>query len=698
MLIQHQFNCYRRKVRVTNNDIASLYKLTTDCASSSSLSLPFTTFPQLKTTNNLINQSKPLSIKMEHFTHIPYDFARRNAAFDIRLRTAMHARDFTYSGDDGHVTNGDEARFPYSLLGTFTKGLPHARDTSLLLHRPDFDLFVNAIDTGRASVIHALPLGPDPAGDNAFNNSAMAAGVDVRGWESMAAGLSFTLEGPDAQRVTMPPAPQIDSVELGYELTESYWMALCRDVPFTQFANSQLVADAATSMAAHKWLSQDDDDLNNQLTSAERHRRSLELRNGQGVSNDTVFRGVLNGDAVGPYISQFLLIGCDTLGGPSRSHSAAYVTGKIRYGSHHIDQRVRRATPLRDYMTSWGAYIDVTNGADVRGRESYVSTTGRNIDQDMAETHTFIQTPRDLATFVHYDALYQAYFNACVLMLAMGIEFDRGLPFTGPDASDKQTGFVLFGEPHILSLLVEVVHKSLKAVRYQKFNTHRRARPETVAAWVDCVQRPRRSPCLPIAASETGNDLAAVFKPIEKLCQYIDDDVLKRIQQHNAVQNDTQADGDENMLRKYDFDPVADSDAEHVATCLLPMAFAEGSPMHPAYGAGHATVAGACTTILKAFFNTDDTLPFTFVPTNDGAELALIDMNEPLTVEGELNKLCSNISIGRDWAGVHWRSDYTESIKLGEEVALALLREQKNVYVEQFTMTIPLFDGSVITI
>lgn len=29
-----------------------------------------------------------------------------------------------------------------------------------------------------------------------------------------------------------------------------------------------------------------------------------------------------------------------------------------------------------------------------------------------------------------------------------------------------------------------------------------------------------------------------------------------------------------------------------------------------------------------------------------------------LTVEGELNKLAANISIGRNWAGVHYFSDY----------------------------------------
>ncbi|TNE49853.1 MAG: hypothetical protein EP343_10515, partial [Deltaproteobacteria bacterium] len=41
-----------------------------------------------------------------------------------------------------------------------------------------------------------------------------------------------------------------------------------------------------------------------------------------------------------------------------------------------------------------------------------------------------------------------------------------------------------------------------------------------------------------------------------------------------------------------------------------------------------------------------------------------------LTVEGELNKLASNISIGRDWAGVHYFTDYIESIRMGEQIAL----------------------------
>jgi membrane-associated phospholipid phosphatase len=38
-------------------------------------------------------------------------------------------------------------------------------------------------------------------------------------------------------------------------------------------------------------------------------------------------------------------------------------------------------------------------------------------------------------------------------------------------------------------------------------------------------------------------------------------------------------------------------------TCLLPVAYAEGCPTHPSYPAAHAATAGACATVLKAFFN-----------------------------------------------------------------------------------------------
>jgi hypothetical protein len=55
-----------------------------------------------------------------------------------------------------------------------------------------------------------------------------------------------------------------------------------------------------------------------------------------------------------------------------------------------------------------------------------------------------------------------------------------------------------------------------------------------------------------------------------------------------------------------------------------------------------------------------------------------------MTVGGELNKLASHVAVGRNIAGVHWRSDYTESLKLGETVAIGVLFDQKVTYVEDF--------------
>ena len=128
------------------------------------------------------------------------------------------------------------------------------------------------------------------------------------------------------------------------------------------------------------------------------------------------------------------------------------------------------------------------------------------------------------------------------------------------------------------------------------------------------------------------------------------------------------------------------------------MAFPEGSPLHPAYGAGHATVAGACTTMLKALFNESFVIPNPVVP--DATGTALVPYSGPaLTVGNELNKLAANVGVGRNIAGVHWRSDYEESLKLGEQVAISMLRDQRSCYTETFSgYSLTKFDGTTVTV
>lgn len=639
---------------------------------------------------------------------------RRSDALDVRTDAAILANRRPHPD---HLANEDEQKFRHdeskqyqpSYLMSFTKGLPHDDTTGLISNPDDFQLFVRAIDSGDFRDFRDTPLGHpnnclgnqcNPAdfgwrSDKALTSGENGGPVNVRAWESQSAGNAFELEGPDAQAVTMPPAPPLGSEELTAEMGEVYVQALLRDLPLAALSagvspSLQIAHDAfATNDADLKAASEEITNLNTlswfsnaplKLSLAEAARRRT-----QNQTPSNAFRGITFGDDIGPYLSQFLLIGNTGINGNDPERSLA--DGQITYGAISIDQKVRKATEGLNYMTTWDEWLDVQQGADVRGLESYDNTQSRR----------FIHTARDLATYVHYDALYEAYLNACLIMLGMGIPFDPGIPFRAPDNRDHQQGFAHFGGPHILSLVTEVATRALKAVRFQKFNVHRRCRPEVLAA------RLHKTDALQQMAPE--------------LVQMRDhlDNTLSNISTLNNTQNGTAGGGN---------------------NYLLPMAFSEGSPMHPAYGAGHATVAGACVTILKAFFdhrhplnivsdpanasirpevisllqqtsgnpsfNKGDFSPsqLAYVSTNNGNDLTLVPVFNQfrqlanLTVEGELNKLASNISIGRNWAGVHYFTDYYESILMGEKIALGILEEQKLTYQENFSMTVPLFDGT----
>jgi hypothetical protein len=133
---------------------------------------------------------------------------------------------------------------------------------------------------------------------------------------------------------------------------------------------------------------------------------------------------------------------------------------------------------------------------------------------------------------------------------------------------------------------------------------------------------------------------------------------------------------------------------------LLPQAYPEGSPLHPAYGGGHATVAGAYVTILKAWFDESFVIPDPVVSNHQGTALVAYTGSDAgsLTVGGELNKVAANIAMGRNITGIHWRTDGSESLTLGEEVALGILAEQQATYNEGGSFTLTKFDGTTITI
>lgn len=576
-----------------------------------------------------------------------------------------------------HLANGDEQKFASSkYLMSFTKGLRHDTGTGLIEARADFEAFRQAIDNG---VIEPF---------TTRVRVRTTEGKDRRMWEAPTAGVVFDLEGPDAQAVTMPPAPALGSDELTFEMAEVYELALVRDVPFEQFDDRGASPDLTPSINRLNAMAY----MQDAKARGEFSGRPRSIGGNGMLNRQVVFRGASPGVTEGPYLSAFLLMGND-----DRTGNRSALDGQIVYGAQSIDQRVPAAPVGDDYMVDWTEYLEVQEGFRVAASDG--SPSGQALRM---RPRRFIHTPRDLATYVHFDALYQAYLNACLILLSSGTPFDPAFNnLSGPGSFNvltnaatgdvKQTnagGFALYGGPHILTLVTEVATRALKAVRFQKFNNHIRLRPEALAARLeaaDAIEAAHPGVCGLLSQTRDALEPTATA-----------------IRAHNNSLPPTQTSAD---------------------TILLPMAFAEGSPMHPAYGAGHATVAGACVTILKAFFDTsavlvdlDGRIAFRtaeqiaaategtdiepryvrIITDDDGETIRAPRADCPLTLEGELNKLAANISIGRNMAGVHYFTDYYDSVRMGEEIAIGMLEEQAIGYpTDPFVMSVPTFDGEV---
>ena len=481
-----------------------------------------------------------------------------------------------------HPNNQDENLYP-NKLGSYSKGLPHNDDGTVVLSA--YEALVKAVNSGVPSDFDAIPLG----GDRLLTNPQ--------------AGLAFDMQGPDAQALVQPPAPAFASREQAAEISENYWMALLRDVPFAQYAVNPIANAAAADLTLY----------GNDFKGP---------KSGGAVTTATLFRGRTAGDLLGPFLSQFFYQDCN-------------------FGANKIEQKITTAAPGINYMTDFATWLAVQRGA--------------NQPPDILDpTPRYMRNGRDIGQWVHIDVLFQAYFQAFLILAGAGAPFDDGNPYNG---NPSQMGFGTFGGPHIATLLCEVSTRALKAVWYQKWFVHRRLRPEVQAARVHRTL------------------FAGAGYPV-----------------HAEILNSF---NDNNRLKGY----------TPPGNALLPMAFPEGSPTHPAYGAGHATVAGACVTILKAWFKESTRLVDIGLdpvqPADDGLSLVPYTGSDAgdLTVGGELNKIASNVANGRNIAGVHWRSDATESLKLGEQIAIGILRDQRACYNEVFNgFDLTKFDGTTITV
>jgi hypothetical protein len=69
------------------------------------------------------------------------------------------------------------------------------------------------------------------------------------------------------------------------------------------------------------------------------------------------------------------------------------------------------------------------------------------------------------------------------------------------------------------------------------------------------------------------------------------------------------------------------------------------------------------------------------------------------TVGDEIDKLAFNVAMGRDWAGIHYRSDCVAGLKLGECVGISVLQDLARTFTESFNgFQLRRFDGTEVRI
>ena len=577
-----------------------------------------------------------LSQPFSHTNNEP--FARRTISRKVREESAKIA--FLRDHPD-HPNNGDENDYGNrNYVGNYSKGLPHfdCNDRNDIVNKIGevkpiaYRRMLRALASGQPYFFGRIPIG------------------GTRRVVNPQSGLAFDLEGADSHALFVPPAPRLDNQEAAGEMVELYWMALLRDVNFEDFSTNEHVRAAAE-----------------ELSKLPDFKGPKEIVNGQlRITQNTIFRGFTRGDRKGPYVSQFLLLGTESDQRPPRHNTDPALNPLtlryITYGSIRIDQKQRTVLP-GDFLKNFEDWLRGEQGINP------IRPDDQACGNDYDNTRRYIRNMRDLANYVHFDDLPQAFWNAALILqhLERPCEpmprgpVDVGNPYVD---SRNQDGFATLGDPNILSLIGEVTTRALKATWFQKWFVHRRLRPEEFGALVH-----KQFSGISINSDCRVNANSFDY-PFDREILNPNTSVLYRI-----------------------FNNPSNSPS---GSYLLPQAYPEGSPLHPSYPAGHAVVAGACVTILKAYFDESTVIPNPVKPNSDGVALEHYDGH--LTVGDELDKLASNISLGRNMAGIHYRSDYEAGLNLGEEVAIRLLEEQKNnIYNENFYLNIRRFDGTAIT-
>lgn len=318
------------------------------------------------------------------------------------------------------------------------------------------------------------------------------------------------------------------------------------------------------------------------------------------------------------------------------------------YGSQPLSQMHQNFLPGQAFMTEVEEFKRVESGFAPSASLAFDST------------FRHIRAGRSLSAYTHVDVLHQTYFTAFLVLIGLNAPLNPGNPYIG---SKSQHGFGTLDPVDAAATIPEMATRALKGAWFHKWTVNLRQRPEEVGALVH-ARLTNRSP-LPQASAKLHPDVLnsqAVAKTFSQFGSY-----------------------------------------------LMPQSFPEGAPTHPCYPTGHGTVAGACITAIKFFFDGNQPIrPLLQAVGSDVMQssedgLSLVPYTgadrDSLTINGELSKLAFNITFGHGiHSGIHFRSSSRESVLLGEQIGISVLNDRALTYNEPFSINITKFDGTTVNI
>jgi len=287
-------------------------------------------------------------------------------------------------------------------------------------------------------------------------------------------------------------------------------------------------------------------------------------------------------------------------------------------------------------MSSWLSWCAAHSGASLRPQ----------CDQVQPE----IQSLGHLSEYIHQAMPSRLFHNAALDALARGAEVDHGLCPDYP-ASHSWNG------PRILNLMAKAEQQA------QRLST-------------DNMMRNRRHYHRP--------PVTAARMSVHLACQDMSSDKNDTFRQAA----DELADAAPNLLHWYTQAQDVMRGPQTIEPALfLPLSGTGNAPLHPSDFTSTVMIAGALGTLIKAVFETS---PEALRPVRD--------QGPDRHLEADIDQLVANISLARLVAGGHFPAENYQDLRLGQTIALHLLRDTLGQENRSTQLSFRDFDGRRLTL